>query len=164
MSLLRNINVGVAAGLSGSAAMHVFRLVWENVGSRDGRHTLFGFDRESDVNAARLGYELFFDRVLSEAQAGRVGVAMHYAFGAVLGIAYQFIPPPARSDVAFGALLWLCADELLIAVSDISDPFRKSAASHASAFAAHLIFGAVTGYTTRLLQSGRNHLNTNLYA
>ena len=142
--------------MSGSAAMHVFRRLWESIVSRDNQHTIFGFDHEADVNAARLGYELFFKQALTEDQAERLGISMHYAFGAVLGIVYQFIRPPVYSDAAFGAFLWLCADEMPIGASGISDPFAKSTASHTGAFAAHIIFGAVTGYITRLLQSGRN--------
>lgn len=41
----------------------------------------------------------------------------------------------------FGALLWLCADEIPISFSGVSNPFKKSAVSHGSALAAHLLFG-----------------------
>jgi hypothetical protein len=150
--------------LSGAAAMHVFRAVWESAVSRDKRHTIFGFDREADVNATRLGYRLFSKQVPAEEQAGRIGLALHYAYGSILGILYRITWSDGRSDAALGALLWLCADEIPIAVSGISDPFAKSAASHTSAFAAHLIFVGVTGRITRVLQSGRNRYERNQYA
>jgi hypothetical protein len=151
MSLLRNIGIGMSAGLAGAAAMHGFRLAWEAVLSRDNRHTIFGFDHEADVNAARIVYELFSKERLPDQPAGRIGLAMHYLFGAGLGILYQVTWRTAGSDAAFGMLLWLCADEIPISLSGISDSFAKSAASHASALAAHVIFAGVTGRTARLL-------------
>ncbi len=53
MTSLRKICLGAVAGLAGSAVMHGFRLGWERVAVND-RDTIFGFDREADVNSARL--------------------------------------------------------------------------------------------------------------
>lgn len=135
--------------------MHGFRLFWETATSRDNRETIFGFDHEADVNAARLVFRLFSTTNLTEHQAGQLGIVMHYALGAMLGIIYKPTWHPADSGALFGALLWLCADEIPISVCGISDPFKKSAASHASALAAHLAFGCATAQVVHVMRSKR---------
>jgi hypothetical protein len=131
--------------------MHGFRLLWENAISHNPRDAIFGFDHTADVNAARLAARLFSNTTLSERQAGQLGMVMHYGLGATLGITYAW--RPADSGVLFGVLLWLCADEIPISLSGISDPFGKSPASHASALTAHVVFGYVTAQAVRAMQS-----------
>lgn len=156
MTQLRNIAVGLTAGLTGAAAMHGSRLLWEMAVGRHSRHTIFGFDHEADINAARLASRLLRRSTLGERQAAQIGIAMHYAFGAVLGVVYALAWRPTDSSGLFGTLLWVCADEIPISASRISNPRAKSAASHASALAAHLIYGSVTAEVVRALQSGRS--------
>lgn len=133
--------------------MHGFRLLWECAILHDSRHTIFGFDHKADVNAARLTYRVLWDESLPEEKAGRMGMGLHYAFGAMLGMLYQACDGGGNHGAIFGALLWLCADEIPISASGIFNPFAKSAASHASALAAHVVFGFVTAKTLRVLQS-----------
>ena len=157
MSLLRHIRIGLTAGLAGAAAMHVLRLGWEAVVSSNSRHTIFGFDHEADVNSARLLSSQFLsNRELDERSAAHLGLTMHYAFGAALGIAYSLAWPRKNSALSFGAMIWLCADEIPITVTGISDPFAKSAASHGSALAAHFVFASVTDSVMRVLQTERS--------
>ena len=156
MSLLRHITTGLTAGLAGAAAMHVLRIGWEAVVSSNSRHTIFGFDREADVNSARLSSQFLWNRELDERSAARLGLTMHYAFGAALGIAYSLAWPRKLSALSFGAVIWLCADEIPISVAGISDPSAKSAASHGSALVAHFIFGSVTDAVMRVLQTERS--------
>jgi hypothetical protein len=137
--MLRKILYGSLAGLAGSAAMHAFRLFWElEYCDKDG---IFGFDREADVNSARLLYFWISQESLSECHAARVGLALHYAYGAMLGSLYGVTRDrPGRFGKGMasrlGVLLWLCADEIPISLSRISNPFRKSIASHAGALTA----------------------------
>lgn len=135
--------------------MHGFRLLWETVITRNPHNTIFGFDHEADVNAARLISRLSSTANLTEDQARQLGVFMHYALGATLGIVYKLTWHPHDSGAVFGVLLWLCADEIPMGVSGISDPFKKSTASHAGALAAHLVFGCVTAKAVRAMQSER---------
>ena len=127
--------------------MHTFRLLWEFAANKRPGHAILGFDREADVNSARLLAWVFLRRTVSEAGARRTGLALHYAYGAMIGAFYAALSsrvPQIRSGqgVAFGALLWLIGDEIPVSVSGISNPFQKMAASHAGALAAHLLFGA----------------------
>ena len=82
---------------------------------------------------------------------------MHYAYGAMLGALYT--GTKARTAwfseagaIPLGALLWVFADEIPISVSGISDPFGRTTASHASAFAAHLLFAITVQQTLHRLE------------
>lgn len=156
MPILRTLCQGMLAGLAGSAVMYGFRLWWEVVTDHRKRCAIFGFDHEADVNGARF-LACWIRGSLPEHQAARLGIGLHYAYGAMLGSLY----PPARdrsgrfgraSGVPFGVVLWLCADEIPVALSGISNPFRKSAASHAGALLAHVVFATTVENTLRLLQ------------
>jgi hypothetical protein len=158
MRSLRNLWIGTAAGLVGSAAMHGFRLVWEAALSHDSRDGIFGFDREADINAARRAYALFADDILPEPVARRWAIAMHYGLGATFGIFYVLSGAPRLSAATLGALLWIGADEIPISLSGISDPSAKSIASHAGALASHLLFGIAVTQTLRALMPIGAHL------
>lgn len=155
MAILRVLRRGLLAGLAGSATMHVFRLGWEAAINSDPQNGIFGFDREADVNSAYVVCDLISRERPSELQAGRIGVALHYVYGAALGAVYALTktraPSIARIDTGIvGALLWLGADELPIALLGISDPFRRSVASHGSALVAHLVFAITVDRIVRL--------------
>lgn len=151
MPSFHNVLIGAAAGVAGSAGMHAFRVIWEAAVSHNSRHAIFGFDREADVNGARLAYRIFSGGRLSEPAARHLGIAMHYGLGATFGLLYALSGAPAISGAALGALLWLFADEIPISASGISDPFAKSPRSHAAALASHLLFGLVVTQTVRAL-------------
>jgi len=159
MPSFRDICLGTTAGLAGSAAMHVFRLFWEPAVSRNSRHTIFGFDREADINGARLAYRLFSGDRLFRAAASQLGIAMHYGLGATFGMFYSLFPVHPLSPASLGALLWVFADEIPISASGISHPAAKSLASHAAALASHLLFGVVVTHTLRALGRKGAHPN-----
>ena len=154
MPILGTLSVGLLAGLVGSAAVHIFRLGWEAVINRDPRKGIFGFDNEADVNSIYLIYRcISLDRP-PKPRAARIGLALHYVYGASLGALYALTKPRVRgiaqsSGVAPGALLWIGADELPISLTGISDPFRRSIASHASALIAHVVFAVTVDQMVR---------------
>jgi hypothetical protein len=148
MGILGTLSRGLLAGLAGSAAMHIFRIGWEAVTNRDPRKGIFGFDREADVKSIYLIYRCISLERPPELRAASSGIALHYVYGASLGALYALTKPRVRwiarsCGVVPGALLWIGADELPISLTGISDPFRRSIASHASALVAHVVF-AVT--------------------
>jgi hypothetical protein len=109
---------------------------------------IFGFDREADVKSIYLIYRCISLERPPELRAASSAIALHYVYGASLGALYALTKPRVRwiarsSGVIPGALLWIGADELPISLTGISDPFRRSIASHASALVAHVVF-AVT--------------------
>ena len=157
--MLRKLWEGGLAGLAGSAAMHAYRLGWEFATEHRARDGIFGFDREADVNSARLVYGLIVEKDLSEQDAARAGLGLHYAYGAVLGALYATAGgkdgrPRNMPASALAVLLWLCADEIPISLTGVSNPFRKSAASHLSALAAHLLFAITVRNALRAFDSG----------
>jgi hypothetical protein len=146
--LTSKIMQGALAGTAGAMAMHAFRLCWESATGHKPEHGIFGFDREADINSAQLLAKLLLRRNVSESAAERIGISLHYCYGAVVGASYSCIAlrtPQARKGfgTAFGMVRWLAGDELPIAILGISDPRSKTAASHAAALAAHLLFGTV---------------------
>jgi hypothetical protein len=148
MPMLGSLSRGLLAGLAGSAAMHIFRIGWQAVTNRDPQKGIFGFDREADVKSIYLIYRCISVERPPKRDAARTGLALHYVYGASLGALYALTKPRVRwiarsSGVVPGALLWIGADELPISLTGISDPFRRSIASHTSALVAHVVF-AVT--------------------
>jgi hypothetical protein len=148
---------GLLAGLAGSAFMHGFRFCWENVTYRRSEHALFGFDQEADVNAARV-FASLFHYMPSERKAAQLGIGLHYAFGTLLGCLYAAVRK--RSDkfetgkpICRGVVLWLYADEIPVALSAISNPFRKSLLSHSGALLAHLVFAFTVENTFQLCEA-----------
>jgi hypothetical protein len=153
-AILGTLSRGLLAGLVGSAAMHMFRLGWEAVIVRDPRKGIFGFDNEADVNSIYLIYRCISLERPPELRAARTGLALHYVYGASLGALYALTKPRVRwlarsSGVAPGALLWIGADELPISLTRISNPFRRSIASHASALVAHVVFAVTVDQMVR---------------
>ena len=154
-TLLSKALIGGGAGLLGSAAMHGFRLAWEGGAHRFPEHGIFGFDQEADVSSAQILSMMLAGAPISEQKAQKLGLALHYAFGSGMGIIYTVsasrVPAVrAGSGTAFGALLWVFADELSIWLASISDPRKKSGLSHAGALLAHLIYGTVLHSTSEL--------------
>ena len=144
MKTLRNLCRGAIAGITGSAVMYLFRLWWELVTQRRPSDAIFGFDREADVRSARL---LLAARPgdFSDEDAARIALVFHYLYGMLLGYLFASIGERNKwiyqtGTIPLAIILWLCADEIPITLSGISHPFRKSVASHASAFIAHLFF------------------------
>jgi hypothetical protein len=143
--LMRKLWQGALAGVAGAAVMQIFRIGWEKATKNAYRSAIFGFDHEADVKSAHLLLNCFSRERITETEAARLGLTLHYMFGALLGTLYRATrsrfasPSPARA-LALGALLWLCADEIPISIAGISDPAERSIASHTSAFTAHLLF------------------------
>ena len=152
---------GAVAGLAGSLTMHAFRLVWESGTNNQPELGIFGFDHEADVNATRLLCSSFMEQSISEEKAAKMGLALHYAFGAGIGTLYALLAsrkPQVRAGfgTAFGSFVWLFADEIPISVSGISHPMRKKVASHAGALAAHLLFGFTLEAVSKVAAHRRN--------
>jgi hypothetical protein len=155
MGLTSKFAYGALAGLAGAAGMHGFRLAWEAAIRRQPKHAVFGFDEEADVNSSQLLCRILLQKTISRSAARKTGMALHYLYGAMIGGSYFVLAsrkPQLRSGsgTAFGAVLWLVGDEIPVTLSRISDPRNKSAASHAAAFSAHLLFGAVVEAIHRL--------------
>lgn len=81
------------------------------------------------------------------------GKAVHYGYGVAWGAAFALaaraLParfrPPLVTGVAFGTLLWVLSDEMLVPLFGFSrGPSRYPASSHLKGLAAHLVYGVAT--------------------
>lgn len=145
MNLLTKLVKGTAAGLAGAAAMHAFRIAWERMIPDLIRDGIFGFDREADFASAQRLNGLLFRQPLSTESAARLGVALHYVYGGLLGASYavaraRLSQISSVKRIPAGVVLWLAADEVPVTLSGISNPMDKSPASHVSALIAHLVY------------------------
>ncbi len=155
-SLLKTGIFGALGGLTGALAMHQFRLVWDARATASPASGIFGFDEESDINAVDQIRKSLSLPPLPRSEALQLALMLHYAFGALSGAAYALLTEAfpnlkAGRGLLFGSLLWLAGDELAVSMTGISDPTSKTASSHLSALAAHLLFGTVTESGRQLL-------------
>jgi hypothetical protein len=125
--------------------MHAFRIAWERINPDLVRHAIFGFDRQADIDSAQLINALLARPPLPIESAARLGLVLHYLYGAMLGTAYAAARARAprlasARGIPAGVALWLLADEISITLSGISNPLDRSLASHLSALAAHLVY------------------------
>jgi uncharacterized membrane protein YagU involved in acid resistance len=91
------------------------------------------------------------------------GAAVHYAFGGSVGAIYgaTAVRNPdvtAWAGVPFGAAVWLIADEMGVPLTGLSKPPTEyPLKDHASALAAHLLYGAATEGVRRLIVRSLRH-------
>ena len=139
---------GLLAGVAGSGVMHAFRAIWELAIDNQQGSGLYGLDHEADVKGARLVNAILSRKPLTEPEAAKLGMLLHYALGAGLGFCYGLASPYRRKrdwrhGAALGAALWVFADWVPISLSGIYAPVKKTFASHAGALATHVLFGMV---------------------
>ncbi len=144
---------GIAGGLLGAWVMNQFQAA-PGSGSSQQR-----VDDDATVKAAEAVAEIAADRTLTREQKRAAGPAVHYAFGSTIGAAYgalaELTPRTAAGwGVPFGAAVWLGADELAVPALGLSkSPLAYPASTHASAFAAHLLYGVTADVTRRLVRA-----------
>lgn len=108
-------------------------------------------EKVADTTARLLGLKLL------NRQRRIGGEIVHYATGAVWGAVFgafsrELAAPAVVAGAAYGALLWLVEDEALTALLGLSlRPDAYPASIHAKALTAHLVYGATTAGTYRLL-------------
>lgn len=128
--------------------MQQFRSAWNRRYAATPQDGVFGLDKQADLRSANILTNFVLSRTLPEKNAEQLALVLHYAYGAIAGAAYAIAVEKlslarAGYGTLFGTTVWLFGDELPIALSGLSNPFSRTARSHGSAFAAHLLFGAV---------------------
>jgi putative membrane protein len=145
-TILKRALIGAVAGAVGAIAMKRFESAWSKLTRQAPELGVFGLETSVDIETAQQIWKAAFKRSLDEQEAANIGAAMHYGMGILTGSAYCVIAPEQPvirlgGGTAFGAALWLVADEFAVSASRLSDPFAKHPLSHVSALAAHLIYG-----------------------
>lgn len=101
-----------------------------------------------------------FQRPLAPATKPAAGAAVHYAFGTLVGGAYGLAAerlPLARRGAGslFGSGLWLASDEIAVPAFGLAGPPQAYPFKvHASALAAHVVYGATLEVVRRALRGG----------
>ncbi|HEY7098998.1 MAG TPA: DUF6789 family protein [Terriglobales bacterium] len=168
---------GLAGGLAGTIAMTIFQKSWaatakklaeQNNGQQPNRNARGGESRdESEDSTVKVAAKIasFAGTPLTTEQKKMGGSAVHYGFGATMGLLfgslreiapYQAWRYPALTGICFGTLVFLGADEIAVPSLNLSEkPSQKSASEHAYELAGHVIFGLTLGYITRAVRDRR---------
>ena len=113
---------------------------------------------DATVKAAQAISTELFDHSLSKEEKQWAGPTVHYSLGVTLGAIYgglaSFEPVAAGAGTAFGAAVWLIADEVSVPLLGLAPPPQESPiSSHINSLASHLVFGLVTHLTSKLVLS-----------
>lgn len=97
-------------------------------------------------------------RPLSREEKHKAGQAVHYGFGTMTGAVYgalaeEFPRTTKAAGTAYGAALWLLADEIAVPAAGLAPgPTRVPLTTHVSALAAHLVYGATAEAVRRAVR------------
>ncbi len=159
--LVKGLVVGVASGLIASFAMEQFQALW-SVASRKlltpkprppGRPA-----KPATLKAADAISQRVVGRRVRKKNQKLAGEAVHYAMGGTSGAVYGLLAEvaplvTAGEGTAFGAVVWLAADEATVpALGFTKAPSKIPMATHVYALASHLVYGAVTEAVRRALR------------
>jgi hypothetical protein len=148
--LLGRAVIGAVAGLVAGIAMNQLHAVWSATEQKLGVPSAHGCGRAATLEAA----EKLVGSIAREHEAQASSIA-HYVMSAVTGSAYSLIPfASVGRGLAYGAAVWLVADEALIHVLGLSaPPWRFPLRTHARGLAAHLVYGVTLDALTRFTSS-----------
>ena len=151
---IRGLAAGIAGGLIASFAMDQFQKMWSVVlppPKSDGD--------PATVKAAERASRAAFGTPLAKDEKSTAGGIVHYLFGAGLGGAYGLLaeirPGVTRAaGVPFGLTTATLFDEIAVPAVGLGPaPTKSPTATHAYAYASHLVFGAVTEGVRRALRA-----------
>jgi putative membrane protein len=156
---------GALGGLAGTWAMSEAQRFWTYAAegrapaSSGGKHDAREWQERSELRnaneiAAQRVARTVVGRCLTQRELAVAAPAVHYAFGTVLGALYGCaVEVLAGSRIpgasAYGAGVWLVADELAMPVLGLSNPpTARTGEQHAQSLASHLVYA----YTTELVR------------
>jgi hypothetical protein len=150
---------GLLGGLAGTLAMNYAQRMWTHAvdgtapQSAAGKHDARDWqERQEGRNANELAAQTvvttFGGRRLTDDELAIAAPLIHFTFGAVAGAAYGCFVTRERhqfgSGAAFGAAVWLLADEIAMPMLGLSRPTtERSWEQHLQSLAGHIVFGTV---------------------
>ena len=162
--VVRNVVAGLVGGLVASYAMEHFQKSLGRLHPEMGDASGGGGQQHRKPQSQPATYKAadavstaVTGRPLPKEQKPIGGSIVHYAFGGAVGAMYGAAASQNREVTAwaglpFGATVWLIADEMGVPLTGLSGkPTDYPLASHASAFATHLVYGLTTEAVRRLL-------------
>ena len=153
--VVRGLAAGLAGGLVASFAMNQFQASLSKLSRAEESGGQGGDD--ATVKVAEAVSDAALGHHLTRSEKEKAGPAVHYAFGATMGALYGVVSEleprvKAGYGIPFGAGLWLAADELAVPALGLSKaPIDYPVSTHASAFAAHLVYGVTVDLVRRIV-------------
>ena len=179
-NIYKGVAAGVAGGLVGSLVMNQFQSLvsklMANAERPHGAQSLQqgtpehgigrelaerGVDEPDDNAAVRTGNavsEFVFDHHLTKSEKETAGAVSHYAMGVTSGVIYgavaEVMPAATTCEgTAFGAAVWLIADEAIVPALGLSPkPSKYPASIHTYSIASHLVYGLTTEIVRRAVR------------
>lgn len=178
--LLKGLAAGLVGGFVASAVMNQFQKLCskfitgeqsshgaQSLQEGSPRHGIglalreAGKDDPDDDSAERLANAVsvgLTGRELTDSEKDLGGIAFHYAFGASMGAVYGIaseVSPAVTvgAGIPYGALIWVGADEGVVPLIGLSKtPEKYPPSVHASALAAHLVYGLTLEATRKAVR------------
>jgi putative membrane protein len=146
--ILRGTLSGMAGGLVAAWTMNQFQALLASAtqGEQDKGDKTEEEDDATQKAAAAIA-EPILERPLTKQEKATAGPAVHYTFAVLMGALYGAIAEASPAvgmgrGLPFGTALWLAADEAAVPALGLAPTPRDTPVStHASAFAAHLVYG-----------------------
>lgn len=152
-SAWRGAAAGLVAGLVAAAAMDLFQRGVTKLQDSDSS------GESATTRAADAASEAATGEPVPEPRKAAAGQAVHYGFGALLGMGYgvlaEYWPPATTAAGApFGLAAAALFDEAAVPLAGLGDALWKApAATHAYSAASHLVFGTAAEATRRLARA-----------
>ena len=149
--------MGAIGGLAGAYVMGRGHALWEKAVQEFAPPQKEPQTEDATVKTANAISRRLLDRELTEAEKKWAGPFVHYAFGTVAGACYGAIVetiPRAKTafGIAYGAALWLAADEIGVPGFGLSPtPSEIEVFEHLKGLISHLIYGVTTELTRKLV-------------
>jgi putative membrane protein len=157
-AIWKGIAAGVVGGLVASYAMSQFQAATKKLAAgQEGQRKRKKKGNEGEDATVKTAEAISgaFGHLLAKDEKKVAGPAVHYAFGATMGAVYgalaEVSPKVARgAGVPFGTAVWLGADEVAVPAFGLSKkPTEYPPSVHASALAAHAVYGLTTDLVRR---------------
>ncbi len=115
-------------------------------------------DEPATETIGRLAYEKATGHEPEEVVRHRLGHAVHWGYGVLVGAIYGAMRPEADAPdlmvgLGYGTALWVIGDEVIVPVLGLAKgPTAHSIPDHAKGLGAHLVYGAATATATQALR------------
>jgi putative membrane protein len=153
-NMFKGILAGITAGVLASFLMEQFQAFWTEIAmvlqSGDGKSDSQKGDKPATVKAADVISKKISGRNVPKEHQEAAGEAVHYMMGVasagIYGCMAEIAPSvTAGGGTAFGASVWLLADELSVPALGLSkSPARMPFSTHVYALISHFVYGWIT--------------------
>lgn len=115
-------------------------------------------DEPATASVGRIGYRTVMGGEPDAETKKKLGQAVHWGYGVLMGSVYGALRPEARTpDLAaglgYGTALWVLGDEIMVPLLGLAEgPTAHSMPEQAKALGAHLAYGAATATVTQALR------------